>query len=155
VADVYFCDTSALSKRYVNETGTPWLQATLHPSTGCSVYIARITAVELIAAVTRRERARTISPPDAAAVRTAFRAHLSTEYKVIEVTEALVAQAMLLAETHGLRGYDAVQLAAAMDVNATYRAAGLPPITLLSADTELNSAALAEGLTVENPNAHP
>ena len=155
MADVYFADTSALSKRYVTETGTAWLQATLDPTTACSVYIVRITAVELIAALTRRERGGTISPPDATAARSAFRAHLGAEYKVIEVTETLVNQAMLLAETHGLRGYDAVQLAAAMDVNASYRAAGLPTITLICADSELNAAALLEGLAVENPNSHP
>ena len=62
---------------------------------------------------------------------------------------------MTLAETYGLRGYDAVQLAAAVEVNASYRSAGLPPITLVSADVELNAAASAEGLTVDNPNFHP
>lgn len=74
---------------------------------------------------------------------------------MVEVTESLADRAMLLAEAHALRGYDAVQLAAALTVDASYRAAGLPPITLLSADTELNVAATAEGLTVDNPNSHP
>lgn len=151
---VYFADTSALSKRYVMETGTGWLQSILNPILGCSVYIARITTVELIAAITRRERARTILPPDAAAARAAFRAHISAEDQVVEVTEAVADRAMLLAETHALRGYDAVQLAAALTVNASYRNAGFPSITLLSADTELNAAATAEGLAVDNPNFH-
>jgi predicted nucleic acid-binding protein len=155
VADVYFADTSALSKRYVTETGTTWIQATLDPSTGCSVYIARITAVELIAAITRRERGATLTPSNAAAARSAFRAHLGAEYKAIEVTESLLNRAMTLAEMHGLRGYDAVQLAAALDVNASYRAVGIPPITLVSADVELNTAAITEGLAVEDPNTHP
>jgi hypothetical protein len=60
-----------------------------------------------------------------------------------------------VAETYGLRGYDAVQLAAALDVNTSYHAAGLPTITLISADAELNAAATSEGLTVENPNNYP
>ena len=155
MADVYFTDTSALSKRYVAEIGTTWLQTALDPATGCSVYIVGITAVELIAALTRRERGGTLSPTDAAAARAAFRAHLGAEYKSIEVTEALIHRAMLLAETKGLRGYDAVQLAAALDVNASYIAAGLPAIILISADAELNAAATVEGLRVENPNSHP
>lgn len=29
------------------------------------------------------------------------------------------------------------------------------PLTLISADTALNEAALAEGLIVDNPNSHP
>jgi len=155
VADVYFTDTSALAKRYVAETGTPWMQATLDVSTSCTVYIARITAVELIAALTRRARGGTITLPDATAARAAFRAHLDVEYKIIEVTEALVNRAMALAETSGLRGYDAVQLAAALEVHTSYRVVGLPPITLISADAELNTAATAQGLTVEDPNTHP
>jgi uncharacterized protein len=154
VAGVYFADTSALSKRYVVEAGTVWLQATLDPTTGCSVYVARITSVELIAAITRRQRGGTIASSDAVAARAAFRAHLGAEYKVIEVTESLTNQAMTLAETYGLRGYDAVQLAAALEINASYRAVGLT-IVLLSADAELNTAAMSEGLVVENPNSHP
>ncbi len=153
--NVYFVDTSALAKRYVTETGTLWLQTTLDPSTGCSVYIVRITAVERVAALTRRERGGTISPPNAVAARTAFRTHLAAQYQVIELTEALANEAMLLAETHGLRGYDAVQMAAAVDVNASYRAAGLPPITLISADAELNAAIALEGLMAESPNSYP
>ena|SRR5207249_606074 len=80
---------------------------------------------------------------------------VDVEYKIIEVTEALVNRAMALAETSGLRGYDAVQLAAALEVHTSYRVVGLPPITLISADAELNTAATAQGLTVEDPNTHP
>jgi hypothetical protein len=53
----YFADSSALAKRYVVEVGTAWLRALLDPTTGNVVVIARITAVELTAAFTRRERA--------------------------------------------------------------------------------------------------
>lgn len=62
---------------------------------------------------------------------------------------------MKQAETHGLRGYDAVQLAAAIIMNNRLAALGMPPITLLSSDLELNSAADSEGLLVDDPNAHP
>ena len=53
---VYFVETSALAKRYIAETGSVWLRTLLDPSTGCSIYVARVTAVEIIAALTRRER---------------------------------------------------------------------------------------------------
>ncbi|MEN3333399.1 MAG: uncharacterized protein V7641_2764 [Blastocatellia bacterium] len=64
---------------------------------------------------------------------------------------------MQLAETYALRGYDAVQLAAALDVQSylsslTKTKSGL---TMISADIELNATAAAEGLTAEDPNAHP
>lgn len=150
-----FTDSSALAKRYVVETGTSWLKALLDPSTGNVVVIARITAVEMIAALTRRERGGSLTSVDATKARSDFRLDLANEYQVTEVTEARVNQAMLLAETHGLRGYDSVQLAMAMDVNAQLIANGQPAITLISADMELNAAANAEGLAVEDPNTHP
>jgi hypothetical protein len=62
---------------------------------------------------------------------------------------------MILAERHALRGYDAVQLAAALELQTVLTASGLPALTLVSADAELNAAAAAEGLTVEDPNLHP
>ena len=66
----------------------------------------------------------------------------------------LVASAVSLAEEHALRGYDAVHLAAAMLVAKECEALGFP-LTLVSADLELNEAATAEGLAVEDPNRHP
>ena len=62
---------------------------------------------------------------------------------------------MHLAEKHGLRGYDAVQLASVLEIHRQHLAVGLPSPVLVSADAELNSAALAEGLQIENPNLHP
>ena len=47
-------------------------------------------------------------------------------------------------------GYDAVQLAAALEVHSQ-----IPSLTLLSADANLNAAGAAEGLLVDDPNRHP
>jgi uncharacterized protein len=58
-------------------------------------------------------------------------------------------------QTHNLRAYDAVQLAAVLEVNDDRVAVGLSSVTLISADTALNAAAAAEGLAVDDPNAHP
>lgn len=152
---VYFVETSALAKRYIAETGSAWLRSLLDPSTGCSIYVVRVTAVEIIAAVTRRERGGTLTSTDATTARQAFRSDLATTYQVIEVTPALADRAMLLAEKHGLRGYDAIQLAAGLEVHVRYLATGLPVVTFVSSDTELNAAAMAEGLPIADPNAHP
>ena len=62
---------------------------------------------------------------------------------------------MMLAETHGLRAYDAVQLAAVLELQASRTAGGLAPISLVSSDRDLNAAATASGLLVEDPNLHP
>jgi hypothetical protein len=48
-----------------------------------------------------------------------------------------------------------VQLAVAREVQGRRLALGLTGITLVSADQELNAAASAEGLPVDDPNRHP
>jgi predicted nucleic acid-binding protein len=146
----FFLDTSTVLKRYVLETGTAWVQALAAPSARHSLFIVRITLAETIAAITRRERGGTITPHDAATALADFQLDFTHQYRIVEVSAGLVAQAATLARRHGLRGYDAVQLAATLEIHATD-----PALTLLSADTDLNAAALAEGLTVEDPNSHP
>ncbi len=61
---------------------------------------------------------------------------------------------MNLAERHGLRGYDAVQLAAALTLHEQCLALGLPTLLVVTADQELNAVVLAVGLTVDDPNSH-
>ena len=84
-----------------------------------------------------------------------FRRHLARRYNVLELTPALFTEAMSVARMHGLRAYDAVQLAAALEINRLNREDGIGPVTLVSADRELNAAATAEGLVVEDPTTHP
>jgi uncharacterized protein len=151
----YFVDSSALVKRYVHETGSVWLSGLVAPAAGNDIYIARITPVEILAALTRRARGGTIAAADASVACLLFRNDLPHDYEIVDMTEILLNRAMTLAETHGLRGYDAVQLAAACEVNAFCAASGLPPLTFVSADRELNTAATGERLLVEDPNAHP
>ncbi len=100
--------------------------------------MARITLVELVSAISRRKRNGDLTPSAAAAALADVRADFTSDYQVIEVTAALIAVAEALAEKHALRGYDAVQLAATLEVNAAYVAAGQPPVILISANLELN-----------------
>lgn len=79
----------------------------------------------------------------------------SWRYVFVEIHPSLISRAMELAKAHALRGYDAVQLAAALDVNDGRLAAGAAALTLVSADDALNAAAMLEGLNVDNPNLHP
>ncbi len=62
---------------------------------------------------------------------------------------------MALAERQGLRGYDAVQLAAGCAINELCIMNGLSPIFFVSADKELNLADNKEDLLIENPNHYP
>ncbi len=152
---IYFIDSSALVKRYINEVGSTWILGLFSPTLNNEIFIAAITNVEIVAALTRAERGKRISASSALAVRNQFQNDLQIGYQVIEITESIIIAGMILAETHGLRGYDAIQLAAGCTVNTLCVSSGLAPIIFVSADNELNVAASNEGLIVENPNKQP
>jgi predicted nucleic acid-binding protein len=151
----YFFDTSALVKRHVDETGSKWVRALIRAKATYRIYIARITAVEVFAAITRRQHSGDLSAAQAGAMPGHFRRHLDQRYRIIDLTPAIFADAMLKARKRRLRAYDAVQLAAALELRKQHHDAGLAPVTLISADQALNDAATAEGLTVDDPRSHP
>lgn len=161
---IYFFDSSALVKRYASEAGTAWVISITDPAAANSIYVARITGAEVIAAITRKVRNSEVSASDAATAIANFRYDFDNQYNVLEVTKQVVRKAMDLIEAHPLRGYDGVQLAAATELNAEFVALsiasgmpppGLSPMVLVSSDNDLNSAASAEGLTVDDPRNHP
>ena len=151
----HFCDASGIVKRYVPETGTAWVQALADPAGAHEIFLARITRVEVTAAITRRSRGGMLAGVSAPAILAQFRHDAAHQYSIVEVTPALLAAAEAMAETHGLRAYDAVQLAAARELHTRRLGVGLGGITLISADRELNAAALAEGMLVDDPNQPP
>jgi uncharacterized protein len=146
----YFLDTSALVKRYAKETGTAWVQSLTAPTAGHSLSIVRIALVETVAAITRQERGGSMSAQAAATALTDFRLDFARQYFVLDVSAELIDYAAMIARAHGLRGYDAVQLAAALQIRTH-----APSLTMLYADQDLNAAATAEGLPVDDPNNHP
>lgn len=150
----YYFDSSALVKRYVTEAGTAWVNNLCAPSTDHVLYTVRISGAEIIAALFLRARTGSLAMSDVQAVAVRFKLDFRQRYQIVEVTEPLVNSAMVLAEKHGLRGYDAIQLAAAVELQAVRASVALSVITLVSADDKLNMAAVTESLLVENPNDH-
>jgi hypothetical protein len=151
----FFCDSSAIVKRYVAETGSTYIDRLADLKSGNIVLIARITRVEVAAAFARRLKGASLTTADTQNALALFQHDLTNSYFTVEITPALLSEAMRLAVKHALRGYDAVQLAAALEANGERLSNNLPPLTLVSADADLNDAAQIEGLNVENPNNHP
>jgi predicted nucleic acid-binding protein len=52
---LYFLDSSALVKRYVAEAGSSWIQSLAEPTAGHALFIARITWIEVLSALARRQ----------------------------------------------------------------------------------------------------
>jgi len=108
---ILYLDASALVKRYVSESGTKEL-LTLTAAAE-AVATSLVSRAEVAAALARAVRLGVL---DQGAGRRAQRT-FSREWADIArvpVGEALVSRAEVLAWDHGLRGYDAVQLASAL-----------------------------------------
>ena len=127
---IYYMDSSGIVKRYVDEIGSAWVIDITNPEKSNEIYTVRMTCVEIISAATRRTRDGTIAYADATMAIATFKDDVRNEYQIVEVTERLVNRAMNLAETHGLRGYDAVQLAAACEIQALCTANDLRRLSL-------------------------
>lgn len=151
----YYFDTSALVKRYAQEAGTAWVISLTNPAAGHDIYTVRITGPEMIAALFRKVRMREVTQMDALRAAASFKTDFLVQYQIVEVTASLADRAMSLAERYGLRGYDAVQLAAALELHTVRSPMGLPSLIFVSADGDLNTAAQEEGLIADDPNTHP
>jgi predicted nucleic acid-binding protein len=151
----YFLDSSAIVKRYVAEHGSTWVVSLTDPQSGNRIWVSRIAGVEVIAAIARFARGMGIVPQHVSQAMADFRLDFTTQYRVVPTTKMVLDQAMLLAEKHALRGYDAVQLAGTLLASSRRLRRGLKPLTLVSADLELNAAAIAEGLVVLDPSTYP
>jgi predicted nucleic acid-binding protein len=135
---IAYFDTSALLPLFINEPSTDrctrlWNEASrvvsvrlLYPEARAS-----IARAERMGRVTRAQHAAAIAELDA----------IIAEVDHIELTADLATSAGELAHTHGLRGYDAVHLAAASTVADS-------DLIVVTGDADLAAAATSLGIAV-------
>lgn len=139
---IAYLDTSALVPLLIDEAGSPkceqlWTDAD-------QVATARIAFVEAAAAIAQAGRLGRLSKRgqrDALAM-------LDTAWwkmQIVEIDQTLMDRAAVLADAHGLRGYDATHCAAAESVNGEELVAG-------SGDQKLLTAWRALGLNTFDAN---
>ncbi|MFN8522518.1 MAG: type II toxin-antitoxin system VapC family toxin [Chloroflexota bacterium] len=151
----YFLDSSALVKRYVDETGSDWIRGLMNAGSSHEFVVAAVTRVEVAAAFAARFRARPqVSPLDQRAVLRRFLQDCDERCVVIGVIPQVIGEAVALTQRYRLRGYDAVQLASALVASRELVSRGMAPLVLVSADSDLLIAAAGEDLAVENPLDH-
>jgi len=138
----YFLDSSAVVKRYINERGSGFIDGLVDLEHGNNVFLAQITRVEVASAFARRRNRKALADKDAAAVLASFTIELADIYLTVDITTDVVIAATEIATKHALRGYDAVQLAAALAANRDLTENGYDALTFVSADGDLNSAAM-------------
>lgn len=152
----YLFDSSALVKAYLTETGTAWVRSIVDDKDNV-VHVANLTQVELVSACTRRLRRGDITQAEFDAAYDESQLDRANLFEIVSVTDSVIEEAVNLAKSRGLRAYDAIQLAAALDVDRFVSESTKDEsmhVILVSADSELNAAAELEGLNVEDPNNH-
>jgi len=108
---ILYVDTSALVKLYVPEPESEAVQALMGSAQVAAVSV--VAFAEARAAFARKPRERAVNPKDYRRIVREFDDDWD-HYFVVDVTEPLVKRAAQLADKHGLRGYDAIQLSSAI-----------------------------------------
>lgn len=150
---IYFLDTSALVKRYVEEEGSAYIRQLLAYSQH-SFHQSFLTPLETTSALYRRHRAGLLSTVELIQVLNAYTAHTRDQYATILHSDSLMTQSAALIAQHPLRALDAVQLAAVLSLR-TLLAEDAPSLIFLSSDDRLLGIARQEQLLTDNPNDHP
>jgi predicted nucleic acid-binding protein len=110
---ILYLDTSALVKLYVDEPGRAAVVSEIEGA--AAVATVRIAYAEARAAFARKRREGGLDAKSLKLVVELLDEEWAA-YNVVDVSEPLVRRAGILAERHGLRGYDAVHLAAAVEL---------------------------------------
>ena len=135
---IAYFDTSAIVPLLVHEPSTDVCNRVWNESTrAVSVRLlypearAALAKAERMGRLTKRQLRDAVTELDV----------IVTEINLIEVTPELAFNAGELAETHGLRGYDAVHLAAAQSIADS-------ELVLITGDVNLASSAVRIGMNV-------
>ena len=117
--------------------------------------VAEITLAEVAAALAAKHRApHGLSREELTDAVSDFLGHCHSEYQLVPVDRFIIERAVGFTQHHRLRGYDAVQLGAALVTNQVLANAALAARTFVTADDDLLHAAQAEGWSSEHPNMH-
>ncbi len=140
-----FADSSAVVKLYADEPG-----ATVIRALDAALVVSRLTRVEVPSALWRKARVGAIGGDDAGLLVLEFEADWrgtradGGPFLPVAATAQVCAVAARLVAAHGLRAYDAVQLATAVQVRDLHAPAG----TFACFDRDLRAAAAAEGFAL-------
>ncbi len=152
---IYYLDTSALIKRYLNETGSSWIRELTRTATGHLFITSRLTIVEVNSAFARRLREGTVTKDEYSDHLAFFDEDCNLLYHLVELTPETLDLARDLIARHPLRTLDALQFSSALLANRIFVHLNLPALTFVTADDPLRQTAQREGLMTDNPNRHP
>jgi hypothetical protein len=149
---IYFVDSSALAKRYLNEIGSQWVKNWFLQSPSIAVVISELTILELSMTFACRQFEGSITLTEFQQLEKLLTSQVRNDYEVVRLQSRIINDARsLVGKHHPFRTLDAIQLGSAI----TAQKAIPKPITFISADQKLLAKAASEGFTIDDPNSHP
>lgn len=145
---LYYLETSALVKLYVQEPGSERLVRLTARAHNHRFAVLALTRVEMHSAIRRRQREGDIDPPVADRLLRQFEQHLESRFIKQVLNDPLIDLAISLVDRHALRAYDAVQLAGCLKLKEN--SANDQP-SFVCSDQKLLEAAENEGLACFDP----
>lgn len=143
--EVLFFDTSALVKRYYEESGTARVDELIEGDE--PVVITSLTVIETISAFRRKYNRTEIGEDAVNKLLAAFFEEALAEFVILPMEESIQQFSFDLVLEDDLRTLDSLQLSAALSITADDVA-----VSFVTADSELASVARTRGLTAVNPD---
>ena len=143
-----YLDASALVKLYVDEPGSERMMELASEDADHDLAICSIAQVEFHAAIWKRLRTGESNEVAVRQAAKSFEDEFRGAFLLCPVDDRTLDLASAMVPQHGLRAYDATQLAACLVLETRM---GESP-TFVCADRRLLAAAEAEGLAVLDPN---
>ena len=137
---IAYLDTSALVPLLVDEPSSPACERLWNEAD--EIVSGRIAYVEAAAALAQARRSGRLSPHSQRAATVSLDGKWQ-QMQIVEVDQLLMNRAAALADTHGLRGYDATHCAAAESINDDALVAASGDAALLAAWRALGMNTLA------------
>jgi predicted nucleic acid-binding protein len=157
---IYFFDASAIVKYFHSESGSEWTRGIVDARNSDEngreheVLVAGISIAEVAAAFAILERNQRIGRRLQETLYDAFLDAIMSDFQIVLSDIGTFFRAAELTQKYPLKGYDAVQLAAATEARDRLLAQELE-LTFVAGDAQLLRAAQSEGMRVENPDFHP
>jgi predicted nucleic acid-binding protein len=149
---IYFFDTSALLKRYLNEVGSVYIRRLLGMADSL-FYQTFLTSLEVTSALYRQHRTRQLSAEDLSIFLKSYAAHSHEEYLLVPYSASVMDLSNRLIARHPIRALDAIQLASVLWLR-DHLPGNAPAPVFVSADDRLVRFSLQEHLHAENPEKH-
>ena len=142
---IFFFDTSALVKRYYDETGTETVDSLIEAEDN-QVVISSLSIIETVSAFRRKYNTGELSQSDMDELLGSFFQEALEEFVILPMEESVLQFSFDLILNHDLRTLDSLQLSAALSIDPE-----ADELTFVCADADLVSVAAQQGLDTINP----